>query len=122
MTTSDTFIAQDADQIAWGHLVKAWAKGEVPQPASIDELCAQCAAHGIAVKVPEHVTDVAFVQNDKHVLTVRLPAHELATDEALPSWYGRFFTDPAPNRVLTEDEKRDLQAARLGEYSVNNCA
>jgi hypothetical protein len=131
MTAIKDFTVREADQIAWGHLVKAWAKGEVPQPASIDELRAQCAARGISVEVPEHVTELAFVQNDKHVLTVRLPPKDVHLQEergiadeagyALPSWYGRFFRSADPNREMSREEKLDLHAARVGEYSVNNC-
>ncbi len=131
MTSCNDFIVRDADQIAWGHLVKAWAKGEVPQPANIDELREQCQARGIVVTVPEHMTDLSVVQNDKHVLTVRLPPKELHLQEehavaeqsgyALPSWYGRFFESADPNRALSREEKLDLHAARVGEYSVNNC-
>src|SRR5262249_51789734 len=115
------------------HLVKGWVKGLVPKPGNLDELHTQCRDRGISVSVPNYVTGVVFVQNDKHVLTIRLPAKDLvesgeqAIDTTqsgypLPSFYERFFHSPASNNELSVEEKLELHAARIGEYSVNSCA
>ncbi len=132
MEACDKFKVSDADQITWGRLVKAWTKGEVPRPADLGELQAQCRERGIAFHLPDYVTDLAFVQNDKHVLTIRLPPRDLHVigernvveqhnGYPLPSWYERFFRSPVQNTDLTGEERFDLHAARVGEYSINIC-
>ncbi len=132
METCDKFKIADADQVAWGHLVKAWTKGDAPWPANLDELSAQCRERGIAIHLPDYVTEVAFVQNDRHVLLVRLPPKDLhvigernvveqQNGYPLPSWYERFFNSPTQNMGLTGKDRFDLHAARVGEYSINNC-
>jgi hypothetical protein len=71
-----------------------------------------------------------FVQNDKHILTIRLPPKDMVLEgEAdlrsnpnaeypLPDFYQDFRRDPPP----VGEEKIDLQSARIGEYSINVCA
>jgi hypothetical protein len=72
------------------------------------------------------------MQREKNVLTVRLPAKELVeSGEAnilerevgypLPSFYEQFFCSPTANMSLSREQKLDLHAARVGEYTVNNC-
>jgi hypothetical protein len=125
----ERFHVADPDKIAWGKLVKQWIKGEVERPHTIDDLKAQCEDRGFTPFVPDYVKGLVFVQNDKHVLTIRLPPKEVLVsgeedfaanpDDTypLPSFYNDFFRDPPPKG----EEKLDLQAARVGEYSVNSC-
>lgn len=128
-TTRDRFMVADADRITWGQLVKAWATGQKDKPRNLAELRRQCRDAGMAEPhIPEHVAGLVFVQNDSHVLTVQLPPKEMVeagerwlaeSDVAypLPSFYSRFSDDPAPDA----DERLELQAARIGEYSINSC-
>lgn len=126
----DRFTVADADKVLWGKLVKSWIRHEKEWPRNLEELKAQCLEHGMqAPHVPDYMTGLVFVQNDRHVLTIRLPPKELveAGEEAfrndpdggypLPSFYTEFFRQPPPS----SQEKLDLQAARIGEYSVNSC-
>lgn len=125
----DRFMVADADRMIWGQLVKAWAKGERARPCSLDDLLEQCRCAGMArPHVAGYVTDLVFVQNDRHVLTIQLPPKELVeAGEAmlaeqdvaypLPAFYNDFFRAPPPDR----ERLLELQAARIGEYSVNSC-
>lgn len=125
----DRFMVADADRMIWGQLVKAWAKGERPRPRDLGELCDQCRSVGMArPHIADHVTELVFVQNQPHVLTIQLPSKELVEaaeamlaqqDGAypLPGFYSDFFRVPPPDA----ERMLDLQAARIGEYSVNSC-
>jgi hypothetical protein len=125
----ERFHVEDPDKIAWGKLVKQWIKGEVERPHTIADLKTQCEDCGFTPVVPSYITGLVFVQNDKHVLTIRLPPKEILvageqdfienpdTTYPIPSFYNTFFRDPPPKG----EEKLDLQAARVGEYSVNSC-
>ena len=128
------FKIKDEHKKQWGKLVKQWAKGEKERPKNMTELIAQCADFGVQPIVPDFITGLVFVQNDKHVLTVRLPPKELlvAGEQAvvsvinepydLPSFYAEFFTGATARGDLTATERLDLHGARVGEYSVNSCA
>jgi hypothetical protein len=127
------FKVKENSKERWGFLVKDWAKGEKPCPKNLTELLAQCAQGGIEVEVPTFITGIVFVQNDKHVLTVRLPPKELLvageefirqTGEAypLPNFYLDFFSQATLDENLSSAKREKLHAARVGEYSVNSCA
>jgi hypothetical protein len=132
MQLHDRFRVADADRVSWGHLVKDWIKGQIPRPETVEQLQAQCRARGIAINVPDYLKGVVFLQTDKSVLSIRLPPKELVecSEEniidrdagyPLPSFYERFFSSPAANPDLTREDKIDLHAARIGEYTVNLC-
>jgi hypothetical protein len=132
MDVLERFRIADADRFAWGHLVKGWIKGQVARPGTIDELRAQCAERGISVNIPDYLQGVVFLQTDKSVLSIRLPPKDLVecgeyniaereVGYPLPSFYERFFASPKANAELTREEKLELHAARVGEYSVNLC-
>jgi hypothetical protein len=129
----ERFKVADADRFTWGHLVKDWIKGRIPRPGTLEELQAQCQERGISVSIPDYMKSVVFVQNDKSVLTVRLPAKDLVESGELnivereigyplPSFYEQFFCSPTANTELSPQQKLELHAARVGEYSVNSCA
>ena len=132
MEILERFRIADADRFAWGHLVKGWIKGHIARPDTLDDLRAQCREHGISISIPDYIKSIAFMQKDKSVLTIRLPAKELVeSGEAnivereigypLPSFYEQFFSSPTANVKLSREQKLELHAARVGEYTVNNC-
>jgi hypothetical protein len=130
----ERFQIREADKKVWGVLVKAWAKGEKAKPANLDELKQHMEAAGMSpLPYPDYLKGLVFVQNDKHVLTVRLPPKELveageaALDAAtgaypLPAFYDEFYVNNARRTNFSATERRELQSARIGEYSVNSCA
>jgi hypothetical protein len=132
MQLHDRFRIADADRVSWGHLVKGWIKGQVPRPETIEQLRDQCQERGISVNVPDYLKGLVFLQTDKSVLAIRLPPKELVECSEhniverdmgypLPSFYERFFSSPTTNPELGREDKLDLHAARIGEYTVNLC-
>jgi len=124
------FKVQAGDEKAWGKLLKSWARGQQAKPRNLAELKQQIAAAGMREPdCPSFITGLVIIQNDRHILTIRIPPVELIDEgEAavmadptaaypLPAFYSDFFRDPQP----VGEEKRDLHSARVGEYSVNSC-
>lgn len=124
------FKVQPGDEKKWGKLVKRWARGEQAKPRDLAELKQQISdAHMHEPDCPSFITGLVFIQNDRHILTIRLPPAELINSGEekvmrdpnqtypLPAYYSDFFRDPP---VVGED-KRDLHSARVGEYAVNSC-
>jgi hypothetical protein len=133
MEDPERFKVPDDQRKQWGKLVKAWAKGEKEVPKDLTELRAQCTQFSVQPHIPDFITGVVFVQNDKHILTVRLPPKDLlvAGEEfvkqsegayPLPTFYTDFFSQATPKEDLTPSERVTLHSARVGEYSVNSCA
>jgi hypothetical protein len=130
MTEPLRFKVQPGDEGKWGKLVKRWARGEQTKPQDLVELKQQIEDAGMQEPDwPSFITDLAIIQNPRHILTIRIPPKELIDEgEAevmanpgavypLPTFYNDFFRDPP---VVGED-KRDLHSARVGEYAVNSC-
>ena len=126
----DRFQIDDADRVQWGKLVKSWVKHEKAWPRTLDELKAQCVEAGMQEpRIPDYITGLMLMQYDKHILFIRLPPQDLVEagenafrsdpsgGYALPSFYAEFFRQPPPSL----EEKLDLHAARIGEYSMNSC-
>ena len=124
------FKVQPGDEVPWGKLVKKWAKGEQAKPRDLAELKRQIADAGMREPdCPNFITGLVIIQNDRHILTVRLPPKELIESGErkvmenpnepypLPTFYSDFFRDPPP----VGSEKLDLHSARIGEYAVNSC-
>lgn len=126
------FKPSDFDSFTWGQLLKAWAKGDKPKPATLQELADQMVEAGMTRPTfPPHLTTVTFVQSAKTVLTINLPNKEmLAEGEAtieqagaypLPHFYDKFYVNPQRRTDLLSAEKKQLHGARVGEYSINSC-
>ena len=134
--TGDTYMR-------WGKLVKTWATGEsyfkgdsppitidkLPIPHSIEELKMQMALVGAgALTPPPNVVGLAIVQYTADTMVVRLPpkarikAMEAtleqpgATAYNFPDFYGDFI-----NRPLNVQERLDVHACRIGDYTISMC-
>jgi hypothetical protein len=116
------------DWKAYGNKVKAWAKGNAPLPATVEELSEQLAAANVGATIQEGFEKLEFVQEDEHTLIIKLP-HKAALDaqEAefgdrqgsypLASFYGRIFgTQPKIGDTLA------FQTERIGDFSISTCA
>jgi hypothetical protein len=127
-----------SDYRKWGHLVMAWSTGmPVPgsggfapsKPTTLDELKAQCATIGLTITIPDYLTKINILDGAKDTLTVRLPAKELIEetkadlsgpdDYRLPPFYADLFGHPP--LPMTAQRKLELQAERIGDYSVGMC-
>jgi hypothetical protein len=130
-----------ANYLNWGKLVKTWATGKssfendfppitidkLPIPRSIDELKAQMLLVGAGVFIPANVVGLAVVQYTPDTLVIRLPPKariEAKEDDLmqpgqrpydLPPFY-RDFDHP-----LNVQERLDMHACRIGDYTMSMC-
>lgn len=124
----------------WGKLIKTWATGksyfandadpvgieELPIPRTIAELQAQARRVGARVTIPDNVKGLAVIQYSPDTLVIRLPPKERieATEARLgqsnaypfPDFYGQFL-----NRELSADERMEVHACRIGDYTISMC-
>ncbi len=116
------------DYIAWGRLIKKWAKNEVTPPANLAELLAQCAAANVGMMMPPYVNDLHVVQKPKNVFVLRLPPGDLIkeSEEALkaggpypipPFYNARYHTD----LQIPKEEMLDFHSQRTGDYVIRLC-
>jgi hypothetical protein len=125
--------------LAWGKLVKSWATGinyfdkTKPAPAipkTLAEFKDQCTARGIAVNLPSYITSLNVVQLEKSALNVHLPEKSLVLEAEtqltapggtypIPPFYDDFY---GTQLEVADDKKLDLQACRIGDYSIGMCA
>lgn len=124
----------------FGNLVKSWVLGEnrvnfrggAPQlPKTLEELKAQCIEADVGLQVPDSIKGLQFIQANDETLLIRLPSRtKLEASEAAiradPANYPllKFYRDRyggrAP-RVVDEKDALDLQAARIGDYTIAQC-
>ena len=134
--TGETFMK-------WGKLVKTWATGhsyfedetppitidKLPVPHTIQELKEQMALVGAgALAPPADVVGLAIVRYSADTMVVRLPPKERieATEAILeqpgntaynfPAFYADFI-----NRPLNVQERLDVHACRIGDYTMSMC-
>jgi len=111
----------------FGEHVKAWARGALPIPASLQEFRGQLVLAGVGVKIPDRISRIIFVQDDEETLVVRLPCRsrlkeveaELSAQGGsypLPSFYEQTFACRA--RIT---QPIAFQSARIGDYSIAQC-
>lgn len=128
-----------SDDILWGKLVKSWATGKnyitptrpaPPVPRTRDELLAQAADVGLQITFPDGMVGLAVIKYSSQTAVIKLPPAEMvnATEDELkqeasvyplPRFYEDFYRKPLPS--LTVQQRLDLHAARIGDYSVRNC-
>jgi len=131
------------DLEAIGNLVKSWVLGEDrlnvipgktwPKPEStttktgIDALRKQFKDAGTNFTIPETVTEVKVVQESATCFVLKLPDPDLikkqegrleTTPYPMPSFYLPACNNP-PNSI---GEKLRLDARRIGDYTIANCA
>jgi hypothetical protein len=116
------------DPIAWGNLVKSWAKGEKPHPKTLTEFRDQCATANVGLKLPSYIDDFDVVQRPKNVFLLRLPAKELVKesedfldsggDYQIPQFYNVRYGVPL---VVDQPQKRNFHAERVGDYTIGLC-
>jgi len=86
----------------------------------------------------QNVNHVVIVQGDDHTMVVRLPPKDtvIAAEKAfkgggtyeIPGFYDALYKDPHYTRnnarqllPTTPDGKLELQASRIGDYTIGNC-
>lgn len=117
-----------ADYIAWGNLIKKWARDKDSRPATLDDLLAQCNAAGVGMMMPPHIKDIHVVQKDKDIFVLRLPPADLIaeSEEALKAG-GPYPIPPFYNQRyhkmldVPKAEMLDFHAQRTGDYVIRLC-
>lgn len=111
-----------ADYEDFGERVKAWAKGDVPLPQTIEEFTSQLAEANAGASLPSNFKRVEFVQGDEETLVVRLPAKsvlahaEQGDGVTLPTFYHEAFgADPKVGSTT------DFQSERMADFSIASC-
>lgn len=126
----------------WGKLIKTWATGrsyfadevpsipieKLPVPRSVDEVRSQAALVGAGLVVPQNVKGLAVVQYSPDTLVIRLPPKERieamevklkaggSTTYSFPAFYEDFG-----GRNLSVDERMEVHACRIGDYTISMC-
>jgi hypothetical protein len=116
------------DYIAWGNLVKSWAKGNKPSPTSLDDLLSQCTAANVGMLMPDYVDTLFVLQKPKNVFVLRLPPGDLIQESEnalnagglypIPQFYNDRY-----HAVLDvpQPQMLDFHAQRTGDYVIRLC-
>ncbi|WP_426954174.1 hypothetical protein [Muricoccus radiodurans] len=135
---------------ALGRLVKTWVLGEdrlkIPDPANpdanlswprpasttdsatINALREQFARAGTLFTIPETVTEVKVVESSDTCFVLKLPSPQRIRDfeerlkkpgYPVPTFYASAVCGTPPT---TMEEKLRLDAARIGDHTISNCA
>lgn len=116
------------DHLAWGTLVKSWATGKKPVPATLADLVNQCAAASVGLTMPAHVNKLVVVQEPVTTFVLRLAPKEMIEasekflneggDYLIPKFYNKRY-----DAVLKvpQDEKLNFHAERSGDYTIGLC-
>ena len=131
----------------WGLLVKTWATGKsyfdgtvpggvsigvsidkLPVPRSVDEVREQAGRVGVGLVIPQNISGLAVLQYSSDTLVLRLPpkarieAMEAILAEGGSSAYDfpEFYKDFL-ERPLNKDERFEVHARRVGDYTVSMC-
>jgi hypothetical protein len=125
------------DLVKWGNMVKMWSTREaypdvpvMPVPQTLNDLKKQAAAVGLAITIPAHVKGLSVAQYSPEVLYLRLPPaamvkdseaflYDPRTDYPVPAIYNMY--NPVAFEV-PKAEKLTFHAARIGDYSIAQCA
>jgi hypothetical protein len=116
------------DSLAWGTLVKSWAKGLKPIPTSLTDLVNQCTAANVGLTMPPYVTKLVVVQEPKTTFVLRLAPKEMIEeaenflnaggDYLIPTFYNRRYGTPLQ---IAQAEKLNFHAERSGDYTIGLC-
>lgn len=127
------------DYSKFGELVKKWATGrESRKPTAPKEFIKLLKEHGIEAKFPDIDTEISTIreveyadlQNDVLRVTIPTPrmlkvglnlAENLNGAYPFPEEYKMGFEGQTPELNLTEDQRRELFYARIGDYVVTYC-
>lgn len=120
------------DPIAWGNLVKSWAKGDKPVPKTLEDFLSQCTAANVGLTLPSYVD--AFLplpQQPKNIFVLRLPPKELIEESEdylnkggkylIPKFYDDRYDQSGVPLDVEQDQKLDFHAERTGDYTIGLC-
>jgi hypothetical protein len=117
------------DPVAWGNLVKSWAKGTKAVPATLAELLSQCNDADVGMTMPSYVNDLHVVEKKpKSVFVLKLPPKELVEesekflkdggDYVIPQFYNDRYDAELD---IPQAQKLNFHAERTGDYTIGLC-
>ncbi|MFO1082984.1 MAG: hypothetical protein U1E21_00330 [Reyranellaceae bacterium] len=138
----DTGMSAIVNFEAIGNLVKSWVLGEdrlkipgkkwtKPQStttkAEIDALRQQFKDAGTNFTIPNTVTEVKVVQGSPTCFVLKLPDPDLLRQhegrlKAVPYPMPPFYMPACNNPPISLSDKLRLDARRIGDYTISNCA
>ncbi len=124
----------------FGKLIETWAIGEdrvndgksyLPRPTNMDELKEMLIRAGAAATIPNRYTTFSFAQSTDSNLVIRLPEKNILLSVEndinaggtwqLPAFYLEDFGARNIDSNASVDDKLQLLAMRIGDYTVGNC-
>ncbi len=134
-----------SDYSQWGKLVKSWATGKnyfadegfdpFPVPRTLTDVQDRCKHVGVVLTLPPSVTGLAMVEYSPEVLTIKLPPKAMVEQSEteigndgnpypIPDFYDDFyatFANADPLNITDGGKRMEFHAARIGDYSVQDC-
>lgn len=113
-----------------GVLVKKWSKDPTSRPATLDQFKTALADAGIFFDLDPGITSLSFRTHEPSELVIRLPPAAMIEEHEerlktqgynLPDFYGT-ITAAGAQPGATFDLKLDFDNARIGDYTIANCA
>lgn len=113
-----------------GALVKNWSKDPASRPATLEQFKIALTDAGIAFDLDPNITSLSFRSHESNELVIRLPPADMIAEHeqrletegySLPSFYGN-VTARGAQPGADFDAKLDFDNARIGDYTIANCA
>lgn len=113
-----------------GVLVKNWSKNPATQPATLEQFTTALANAGITFDLDPQIKSFRFATHKSDELVIRLPPPDMITQHEadlatqpynLPAFYGTVTAVGAQSGASTS-QKLDFDDARIGDYTIANCA
>lgn len=113
-----------------GALVKNWSKDPASRPKTLAEFKTKLSNAGIGFDLDDHITTLSFRTHASNELVIRLPPADMIAEHeqrlstqgySLPPFYGTVTAEGAqPGANFAA--KLDFDNARIGDYTIANCA
>ena len=116
------------DYVAWGNLVKSWAKGDKPLPTTLANFISQCDNADVGMLMPAYINDLFVLQKPKTVFVLRLPPKDLVQESENALNAGglypipQFYNDRYGSVLnVPQAEMLNFHAQRTGDYVIRLC-
>jgi hypothetical protein len=113
-----------------GILVKNWSKNPASRPATLEQFKTALTDAGITFDLDPNITTLSFRTHASNELVIRLPPADMIAEHeqrletqsySLPTFYGTVTAEGAQADAVFE-AKLDFDNARIGDYTIANCA
>jgi len=116
------------DYVAWGNLVKSWAKGDKPLPTTLANFISQCDNADVGMLMPNYINDLFVLQKPKTVFVLRLPPKDLVQESENALNAGglypipQFYNDRYGSVLnVPQAEMLNFHPQRTGDYVIRLC-